>query len=153
MLMCFHVPKVVLYIPYKFYNLFHRFQSFCCIDWFRMLAILYGLMGSLSLLWIHIKFLKGIFRCISLLLHIILYPYTYSFYMWMWCKYSHFSPMLSFICSLACGLLFYPLLFEIDTICLLFCFKTAYMFQTRSTVGLDEVIRVWCLLVCIPCFN
>ncbi|KAG4383922.1 hypothetical protein GLYMA_13G179300v4 [Glycine max] len=35
------------------------FQSFCCIDWFRMLAILYGLMGSLSLLWIHIKFLKG----------------------------------------------------------------------------------------------
>ncbi|KAG5010608.1 hypothetical protein JHK87_019123 [Glycine soja] len=49
------------------------------------------------------------------------------------------SPMLSFICSLACGLLFYPLLFEIDTICLLFCFKTAYMFQTRSTVGLDEL--------------
>ena len=128
MLMCFLIPKVVLCILCNFYYLFHRFQSFCCIDWFRMLAILYGLMGSLSLLWIHIKFLKGILRWISLILHII-YHYTYSFYMLKGCKYSHFSTMLCFICSLACGLLFYPLLYEIDMMSLLFGFKTHYMFS------------------------
>ncbi|KAG5619487.1 hypothetical protein H5410_004705, partial [Solanum commersonii] len=49
---------VVHNLPYDDPRRNGKSQSFCCTGFSQMPVILYGLMQNLSLLWIHIKYLK-----------------------------------------------------------------------------------------------
>lgn len=53
-----------------------RFQNYCFIDFSLMHGFLFGLMESSSLLWIPIKFLRGIIHIESL----AAYPYNLHAY-------------------------------------------------------------------------